>query len=553
MLQRSGFLSEEYREKCDQAAREPIQQRLPSDKSGIGSMVYNGGPSRGLRFHPVVPLPLSLPSLPTPNYTSSFVVSNMITRHGGASQSGRYDEDPVYVTERLEDSKGWGVAAVRDIEVGTQLVEYTGTDFVGDKARETEQARSPSTMWLEIRPGVFRKGDGRGASLINHACGKTINCPANVQYQRVEGSTWAVSIKPIDGPTADGIATFLAVDYNLDKSHPDNADLPWLHQLCQVCQPVVVGVVMPRRPAPVLGPDGISNATTTTTATTTEESAFGADVTNLVEEPRVSGAQSTSNNCSTATTTEESAFGADVTNLVEEPRVSGAQSTSNNCSTTTTTEEEMERAFNDLVDVNTELNSNDAFNLRIRWLIKAKKVEAITLWSIDNLAQLKLNDEHQHQLRQPISVLGQSRGQDYEDKLRQRALFRKLRRQEERIAPSNHDFGCISESSESIRPTPVMEMVKRVRMEEVTEEEVGESFSKVPSQFVGGSSGQDSTEQHQHRQSNNTVPSGAPDFSHGQGGQGRVRSWGGVVRNRGHTLQYKRNKNQKQRNQRNGH
>ena len=104
---------------------------------------------------------------------------------------------------------------------------------------------------------------------------------------------------------------------------------------------------MPPRPAPVLGPDGISNATTTTTATTTEESAFGADV----------------------------------TNLVEEPRVSGAQSTSNNCSTTTTTEEEMERAFNDLVDDNTELNSNDAFNLRIRWLIEAKKGEVLAhLW-----------------------------------------------------------------------------------------------------------------------------------------------------------------------------
>ena len=99
----------------------------------------------------------------------------------------------------------------------------------------------------------------------------------------------------------------------------------------------------------------------------------------------------------TTTTTEESAFGAEVTNLVEEPRVSGAQSTSNNCSTTTTTEEEMERAFNDLVDVNTELNSNEAFNLRIRWLIKAKKVEAITLWSINNLAQLNLITITYHQ------------------------------------------------------------------------------------------------------------------------------------------------------------
>ena len=477
-------------------------------------MGYNGGPSGGLRIHPVVPLPPSSLSPPTPNYTPSIFVSNMITRHGGAFAPGRYDEDRVYVTERLEDGKGWGVAAVRDIDVGTQLVEYTGTDFVGDKARDEEQARSPSTMWLEIRRGVFRKGDGTGASLINHACGKTINCPANVQYQRVDGSTWAVSIKPIDGPTADGIATFLAVDYNLDKALPDNANLPWLHQRCPVCQPVAVGVVMPPRAAPVLGPDGISNATTTaTTATTT-------------------------------TTTEESAFGADVTNLVEEPRVSGAQSTSNNCSTTTTTEEEKERAFNDLVDVNTELNSNDAFNLRIRWLIEAKKVEAITLWSINNLAQLKLNDEHQHQLRQPISVLGQSRGQDYEDKLRQRALFRKLRRQEERIAPSDHDFGCISESSESIRPTPVMEMVKRVRMEEVTEEE---SISTVPSEFVGGSSGQDSTGQHQ-QQSNSTVPSVSPVFSHGQESSGRVRSWGGVVRNRGHTTRYKRQKHQRQRN-----
>ena len=313
----------------------------------------------------------------------------MITRHGGAFAPGQYDEDPVYVTECLEDGKGWGVAAVRDIAIGTQLVEYTGTDFVGNKAREIEQAQSPSTMWLEIRPGVFRKGDGKGAPLINHACGKTLNCPANVQYQHVDGSTWAVSIKSIEGPATNGIKTFLAVDYNLDKSHPDNADLPWLHQLCPVCQPVVMGVVMPPRPAPVLGPDGISNATTTTTATTT---------------------------------TDESVFlatGVD-TNLVDlQSRGSGDErrATSNNCSTTTTTEEETERAFNDLVDVNTELNSNDAFNLRIRWLIKAKKVEAITLWSIDNLPQLNLNDEYQHQLRQPISVLGQSQGQDYEDKL----------------------------------------------------------------------------------------------------------------------------------------
>ena len=113
-----------------------------------------------------------------------------------------------------------------------------------------------------------------------------------------------------------------------------------------------------------------------------------------------------------------------VTNLVEVFQARG--STSNNCSATTITENEMERAFNDLVDVNTVLNSNDAFNLRIRWLIQSKKVEAITQWSIHNLAHLNLNDEHQHQLRQPISVLGHCRGQDYEDKLRQRALFRNL-------------------------------------------------------------------------------------------------------------------------------
>ena len=209
----------------------------------------------------------------------------------------------------------------------------------------------------------------------------------------------------------------------------------------------------------------------------------------------------------------------------------------------------MERAFNDLVDDNTELNSNDAFNLRIRWLIKAKKVEAITLWSIDNLAQLTLNDDHQHQLRQPISVLGQSRGQDYEDKLRQRVLFRKLRRQEERIAPSDHDFGCISESSESIRPTPVMEMVKRVRMEEVIDEEVGESISTVPSEFVGGSSGQHSIGQHQ-QQSNSTVPSAAPVFSHGQGDQRRVRMWGGnpCTKSKGH----QERKNIRKRQQKNG-
>ena len=64
-----------------------------------------------------------------------------------------------------------------------------------------------------------------------------------------------------------------------------------------------------------------------------------------------------------------------------------------------------------------------------------------------------------------------------------------------------------------------MENVKRVRIEE----EVGESISTVPSQFVGGSSGQDSTEQHQHTQSNSTVPSAAPIFSHGQGGRVRAR------------------------------
>ena len=58
----------------------------------------------------------------------------MITRHGGAYQPGRYDEDQVYVEELLEGDKGWGLAAVRDIDVGTQLVEYTGTDFAGDKA-----------------------------------------------------------------------------------------------------------------------------------------------------------------------------------------------------------------------------------------------------------------------------------------------------------------------------------------------------------------------------------------------------------------------------------
>ena len=224
-----------------------------------------------------------------------------------------------------------------------------------------------------------------------------------------------------------------------------------------------------------------------------------------------------------------------VTNLAElQSRVSGdvPLSTSNNCSTTTITEEEMERAFNDLVDVNTELNSNDGFSMRIRWLIQSKNVEAITLWSIHNLAQLNLNDEHQHQLRQPISVLGHSRGQDYEDQLRQRALFRMLRRQEERIAPGNHDFGCISESSESIRPTPVMEMVKRVRMEDVVEE-VEKSISTVPSQFVGGSSGQQSIGQHQHTQSYSTGPNAAPIFSHGQRGSIR-HTWKGRQRTQSH-------------------
>ena len=102
-----------------------------------------------------------------------------------------------------------------------------------------------------------------------------------------------------------------------------------------------------------------------------------------------------------------------------------------------------------------------------------------------------------------------------------------------------------SADKKSIRPTPVMEMVKRVRMEEVTEEEVGESISTVPSEFVGGSSGQHSIEQYQ-QQSNSTVPSGAPVFSHGQGGQGRVRTWGGRVRNQGHTRKYKQRQHQQE-------
>ena len=127
-----------------------------------------------------------------------------------------------------------------------------------------------------------------------------------------------------------------------------------------------------------------------------------------------------------------------------------------------------------------------------------------------------------------------------EDKLRQRALFRKLRREEERIAPGNHDFGCISESSESIRPTPVMEMVKRVRMEEVTEDEVGESMSTVHSQFVGGSSGQHSTGQHQ-QQSNSTVASAAPVFSHGHNGTKRSQ--------RKRSKQYKQRRHQQQQRQ----
>ena len=89
-----------------------------------------------------------------------------------------------------------------------------------------------------------------------------------------------------------------------------------------------------------------------------------------------------------------------------------------------------------------------------------------------------------------------------------------------------------------------MENVKRVRIEE----EVGESISTVPSQFVGGSSGQDSTGQHQHKQSNSTVPSAAPVFSHGQGGERRVRTWGGVVRNRGRTNGFKVRRNQHKKN-----
>ena len=49
MIQHSGFLSEEYQDKCDQATREPIQQRLPSDKSGIGRSGYIGGHSGFIR------------------------------------------------------------------------------------------------------------------------------------------------------------------------------------------------------------------------------------------------------------------------------------------------------------------------------------------------------------------------------------------------------------------------------------------------------------------------------------------------------------------------
>ena len=89
-----------------------------------------------------------------------------------------------------------------------------------------------------------------------------------------------------------------------------------------------------------------------------------------------------------------------------------------------------------------------------------------------------------------------------------------------------------------------MEMVKRVRMEEVIDEEVGESISTVPSEFVGGSSGQHSIGQHQ-QQSNSTLPGGAPVFSHGQEGERRVRTWGGVVRNRGPSAGWKQRHNQR--------
>ena len=65
------------------------------------------------------------------------------------------------------------------------------------------------------------------------------------------------------------------------------------------------------------------------------------------------------------------------------------------------------------------------------------------------------------------------------------------------------------------------------------------------SQFVGGSSGQDSTGQHQ-QQFHNTVPSGAPVFSHGQVIQGRVRMWGGKPRAKSHGKQQRDNERKRQ-------
>ena len=45
-----------------------------------------------------------------------------------------------------------------------------------------------STMWLKTAVNVYRKGDGTGASCINHA---------NVQFQQADGGVWATAIKTL--------------------------------------------------------------------------------------------------------------------------------------------------------------------------------------------------------------------------------------------------------------------------------------------------------------------------------------------------------------------
>jgi hypothetical protein len=152
---------------------------------------------------------------------------------------GSYDENHNYVGIGDEPpQKGRGLFAIKNIPIGTEVCEYGHRGQILNQAeKDEEQTVRPNDKWLQISKGaspMYINGSGTLGGLINHGCGRTIHCPANVQLQRDDRDNYVAvtSIKHI----TEG--TWLALDYNfsddeLYNHHPDQQW--WQHYICPQC------------------------------------------------------------------------------------------------------------------------------------------------------------------------------------------------------------------------------------------------------------------------------------------------------------------------------